>query len=98
MADDLGYGDLGAYGQETIQTPRLDQMAAEGLQFTQFYSGHTVCAPARSSLMTGQHTGHTCVRGNFSVKTEGRVPLQPEDTTVAEVSQQAGYTTGLIGK
>lgn len=98
MADDLGYGDLGVYGQEVIQTPRLDQMASEGLMFTQFYSGHTVCAPARSSLMTGQHTGRTRVRGNRSSATGDRVPLRPEDTTVAEVLQQAGYTTALIGK
>jgi len=98
MADDLGYGDLGSYGQEVIQTPRLDQMAAEGLRFTQFYSGHTVCAPARSSLMTGQHTGRTRVRGNFSAHSGGRVPLEPADTTVAEILQQAGYTTGLVGK
>ena len=98
MADDLGYGDLGSYGQEQIQTPRLDQMASEGLRFTQFYSGHTVCAPARSSLMTGQHTGQTRVRGNFSSVTSDRVPLEPEDFTVGELLQQAGYTTALIGK
>jgi len=98
MADDLGYGDLGSYGQEVIRTPRLDQMAEEGLRFTQFYSGHTVCAPARSSLMTGQHTGHTRVRGNNSIISGERVPLEPEDTTVAQVLQQAGYKTGLIGK
>jgi arylsulfatase A len=98
MADDLGYGDLGSYGQETIQTPRLDQMAAEGLRFTQFYSGHTVCAPARSSLMTGRHTGTTRVRGNFSTATGDRVPLEPGDTTAAEILKQAGYKTGLIGK
>ena len=98
MADDLGYGDLGVYGQEVIKTPRLDQMASEGLMFTQFYSGHTVCAPARSSLMTGQHTGRTRVRGNRSSATGDRVPLRPKDTTVAEVLQQAGYTNALIGK
>jgi len=98
MADDLGYGDLGSYGQEQIRTPRLDQMAAEGLRFTQFYSGQTVCAPARSALMTGQHTGHTRIRGNHSVATGGRVPLEPRDITVAEVLKQAGYTTGLVGK
>jgi arylsulfatase A len=98
MADDLGYGDLGSYGQQIIQTPRLDQMAAEGLRFTQFYSGHTVCAPARSSLMTGQHTGRTRVRGNFSSAINDRVPLEPEDVTAAELLQQAGYKTGLVGK
>jgi arylsulfatase A-like enzyme len=94
----LGYGDLGSYGQEVIRTPRLDQMAEEGLRFTQFYSGHTVCAPARSSLMTGMHTGHTRIRGNHSALTSDRVPLEPEDLTVAEVLQNAGYKTGLIGK
>lgn len=98
MADDLGYGDLGSYGQELIRTPRLDQMAQEGLRFTQFYAGHTVCAPTRSSLMTGRHTGHTRVRGNFSAATGDRVPLEPGDTTVAEILQNAGYKTGLIGK
>lgn len=98
MADDLGYGDLGAYGQEVILTPRLDRMAEEGLRFTRFYSGHTVCAPARSTLMTGLHTGKTRIRGNFSQATEGRVPLERVDTTVAEILQQAGYTTGIIGK
>lgn len=98
MADDLGYGDLGSYGQQDIKTPRLDQMSEEGVRFTQFYSGHTVCAPSRSSLMTGMHTGRTRVRGNFSVSTGDRIPLEPQDTTVGEVLQDAGYTTGLIGK
>jgi arylsulfatase A-like enzyme len=92
MADDLGYGDLGCYGQKIVQTPNLDQLARNGVRFTQAYSGSTVCAPARSVLMTGQHTGHTRVRGNL------RIPLRPEDVTVAEVLKQAGYTTGLIGK
>jgi arylsulfatase A-like enzyme len=105
MADDLGYGDLGVYGQEVIQTPNLDQMAADGLQFTQFYSGSPVCAPARSVLMTGKHTGHTTVRGNFGqggVKGlgggDGRVPLKDADITVAEVLKEAGYTTAMTGK
>ena len=92
LADDLGYGDLGCYGQEKIQTPRLDRMAAEGLRFTQCYAGATVCAPSRSCLMTGQHTGHTRVRGNE------RHPLLPADVTVAEVLKEAGYRTALIGK
>lgn len=92
MADDLGYGDLGCYGQEIIQTPNLDRLAAEGLRFTDHYAGSTVCAPSRCSLMTGLHTGHARIRGN------DRVPLEPEDVTVAEVLQQAGYSTGLIGK
>jgi len=92
LADDLGYGDLGCYGQETIQTPNLDRMAAEGMLFTDFYAGSTVCAPSRCCLMTGVHTGHAWVRGN------ARVPLRAEDVTVAELLQQAGYTTGIVGK
>lgn len=92
MADDLGYGDLGCYGQEVIRTPNLDRMAGEGLLFTSAYAGSTVCAPSRSALMTGLHTGHTRIRGN------ARVALRPEDTTVAEVLRDAGYRTGLIGK
>jgi arylsulfatase A-like enzyme len=92
LADDLGYGDLGCYGQKKIKTPNLDRMAAEGLRFTQCYAGSTVCAPSRSALMTGQHTGHTRIRGN------ARHPLKPEDVTVAEVLKSAGYRTGLVGK
>lgn len=92
LADDLGIGDLGCYGQERIRTPQLDRMAAEGRRFTQCYAGSTVCAPSRCALMMGLHTGHCRVRGN------ALVPLQPEDVTVAEVLKQGGYTTGLIGK
>ncbi len=98
MADDLGYGDLGSYGQTVIQTPRLDQMAKEGLRFTQFYAGATVCAPSRSVLMTGQHHGHTRVRGNAGQKNPLAQALRAEDTTVAKVLQQAGYQTVLYGK
>ncbi|MBW3630869.1 MAG: arylsulfatase [Gemmatimonadetes bacterium] len=101
LADDLGYADVGAYGQRQIRTPRLDQMAREGLRFTQHYTGAPVCAPARSVLMTGQHSGHTTVRGNHGRGPSGenqRVPLRAEDVTVAEVLKGAGYTTGLIGK
>jgi arylsulfatase A-like enzyme len=101
MADDLGYHDLGSYGQKKILTPHLDQMAREGMRFTNCYSGSTVCAPARSVLMTGQHTGRTTVRGNFSQiqgLPGGRVPLQENDTTVANVLKQAGYVTGITGK
>lgn len=87
LADDLGYGDLGCYGQRLIQTPRLDRMAEEGMRFTQHYAGSTVCAPSRSCLMTGRHTGHTRVRGNTGADGE-RVPLRPEDVTVAEVLRQ----------
>lgn len=95
LADDLGYGNLGCFGQAQIQTPRLDQMAAEGLRFTQHYAGSTVCAPSRSVLMTGLHTGHSPVRGNAGPEIQ---LLQPNDLTVAEVLKDAGYTTGLIGK
>ena len=95
LADDLGYGDLGSYGQQVIRTPVLDRMAAEGIRFTQFYAGATVCAPSRSVLMTGQHTGHTHVRGNARGTAQS---LRDEDVTVAEVLQSAGYATGLFGK
>ena len=101
----MGYGDLGSYGQTVIQTPHLDQMAVEGLRFTNCYAGSTVCAPSRSVLMTGLHTGHTTVRGNFGkfgvvglAGGEGRVPLNESDVTVAEVLKEAGYTTGMTGK
>ncbi|MFL3657681.1 MAG: arylsulfatase [Opitutales bacterium] len=105
MADDMGYGDLGSYGQTVIQTPNLDQMAVEGLRFTNCYAGSTVCAPSRSVLMTGLHTGHTTVRGNFGkfgvvglAGGNGRVPLDESDITVAEVLKDAGYVTGMTGK
>jgi len=98
MADDLGYGELGCYGQKLIQTPQLDRMAKEGMKFTQFYAGATVCAPSRSVLMTGQHHGHTRVRGNAGPEGAGPQMLRAEDVTVAEVLKQAGYTTALIGK
>ena len=98
MADDLGYGDLGCYGQKVIQTPRLDQMAAEGLRFTQFYAGATVCAPSRSVLMTGQHQGHTRVRGNAGQTNPAAQALQAMDVTVPGVLKTAGYRTALIGK
>ena len=97
LADDLGYGHLGSYGQEVIETPQLDRLASGGLRFTQAYAGSTVCAPSRSVLMTGQHTGHTTVRANFGPDGE-RIPLNDEDVTVAEVLRSAGYTTGMIGK
>ena len=98
VADDLGYGDVGAYGQKRIQTPVLDQMAREGLRFTDFYAGSTVCAPSRAALMTGFHTGHTVVRGNREIKPMGQHPLPPETVTIAEVLKPEGYATALIGK
>ncbi|QDT83674.1 arylsulfatase [Gimesia chilikensis] len=96
MADDLGYGDLGCYGQKKIQTPRIDQMAADGMKFTQMYAGSTVCAPSRCVLMTGRHMGHTRVRGNTWVKENQS--LKDKDFTVAELLKKAGYTTALTGK
>lgn len=98
MADDLGYGDLGCYGQKVITTPHLDRMASEGLRFTQFYAGATVCAPSRSVLMTGRHHGHTRVRGNAGPRNPAAQALRADDTTVATVLQRAGYHTALIGK
>jgi len=98
MADDLGYGDLGSYGQTQIQTPHLDNMAREGMRFTQFYAGSTVCAPSRSVLMTGQHTGHTPVRGNMRPGGIGNAPLPDESVTIAEMLKEAGYATGGFGK
>ncbi len=98
MADDLGYGELGCYGQSLIQTPHLDRMAQEGLRFTQFYAGATVCAPSRSVLMTGQHHGRTRVRGNAGRQNPQAQALRPEDPTVAKLLQQAGYRTALVGK
>jgi arylsulfatase A-like enzyme len=98
LTDDLGYGDLGCYGQRLIQTPRLDRMASEGIRFTDFYAGNTVCAPSRSVLMTGQHMGHTHVRGNAGASGAAIQSLRPEDVTVAEVLKDAGYTTALCGK
>ena len=98
IADDLGYGDLGCYGQKDIRTPNLDRMAREGMLFTQHYSGSTVCAPSRSSLMTGLHTGHTPIRGNKEYQPEGQHPLPADTVTVAEMLKQSGYATGAFGK
>ena len=98
LADDLGWGDLGCYGQKVIQTPNLDRMAAEGVRFTHFYAGATVCAPSRSVLMTGKHHGHTRVRGNAGPKNPAAQALKAEDVTVAEVLQAADYKTALVGK
>jgi arylsulfatase A-like enzyme len=94
LADDLGYGDLGCYGQERIRTPNLDRLAAEGVRFTQAYSGSTVCAPSRCVLMTGKHTGHSTVRGNRSPE----VPLRPDEANVGSVLKAAGYRAAVFGK
>jgi arylsulfatase A len=98
LADDLGYGDLSCYGQELFSTPNIDKLAENGMKFTQHYSGSTVCAPSRSSLMTGQHTGHTFIRGNMEWQPEGQYPLKAEAYTLAEALQDAGYVTGAFGK
>lgn len=97
LADDLGVGDLGVYGQKFIKTPNLDAMAKRGVKFTNFYSSSPVCAPSRASLMTGKHQGHAVIRGNNSITGE-RVPLRPQDTTIAEVVKTQNYRTALIGK
>jgi arylsulfatase A len=93
IADDLGYRNLGCYGGKVIQTPNIDRMCAEGIKFTDCYSGAAVCAPSRCTLMTGYHIGHTTIRGN-----SGKIPLFPEDLTVANVLKKAGYITGGFGK
>jgi len=98
LADDLGYGDLGTYGQLKFSTPHLDQLASEGIQFTRHYSGSTVCAPSRSVLMTGLHTGHTPIRGNQEVKPEGQWPMPASARTLAEGLKEVGYVTGAFGK
>ena len=102
LCDDIGYGDLGCYGQKVIPTPRLDQLASESMRFTQSYTGSSICAPSRSVLMTGLHSGHTRVRDNFGIVggagDQKRIPLEPEDFTVAEMLKGVGYTTGITGK
>ena len=92
LADDLGYGDLSCYGQEKFQTPNIDKLATNGMRFTQHYSGSTVCAPSRSCLITGQHTGHTDVRGN------AKAAMKDETVSIGEIMKQAGYSTGAFGK
>jgi len=98
LADDLGYKELGCYGQEKIRTPNLDKLAAEGMRFTQHYSGQAVCAPARCSLLTGKHMGHAFVRDNKSGPDDYDIAMPDEELTVAEVFRQAGYKTGATGK
>ena len=98
MADDLGYNELGCYGQDSIRTPNIDKMASQGMKFTQHYSGAPVCAPARSVLMTGLHTGHTPSRGNMEVDPYGQFPIPDETVTIAELLKEAGYATGGFGK
>ena len=104
LADDLGYGELGVYGQRRIRTPRLDRMAAEGMRFTQFYSGSTVCAPSRGTLLTGRHTGHAYVRDNHELggfldeEERGQLALPPDHPTLARWLRDRGYATAAVGK
>ena len=98
IADDAGYGDFGCYGQNIFKTIHIDRLASEGMRFTQHYAGSTVCAPSRSSLMTGQHTGHTFIRGNREVKPEGQYPIPGEVQLLPELLRKAGYVTGGFGK
>jgi len=103
-ADDLGYGELGCYGQKKIRTPNLDQIAKEGIKFTQHYTGAPVCAPARAMLMTGKHSGHSYIRGNYELggfedhKEGGQMPLPEGTFTIADLMKKAGYATAAIGK
>ena len=100
LADDLGYGELGCYGQKKIKTPNIDRMAAEGMRFTNFYCGCSVCAPSRCTLMTGKHLGHATVRDNMQrgPGLEGQHPMEPGTVTVAQLLKKAGYATAIIGK
>ncbi|MEO1524130.1 MAG: arylsulfatase [Planctomycetota bacterium] len=98
LSDDVAQGDLGCYGQKLIQTPRLDQLAAEGTRYLQAYCGTSVCAPSRSSFFTGLHCGHCPVRGNYEVPPEGQLPLPDQTITIAEVAKSNGYTTATFGK
>jgi arylsulfatase A-like enzyme len=103
-ADDMGYGELGCYGQQKIRTPYLDRMAREGMRFTDHYTSTPVCAPARCMLMTGKHGGHTYIHGNYEMGgfadslEGGQMPLPEGSFTIAKLMQQAGYATGAIGK
>ncbi len=98
MADDMGYGDLGCYGQKFFSTPNIDALAAGGIRFTNYYSGNTVCAPSREALLTGMHTGHTYIRGNFLTEKREDPALPADKKTIAEYFKAAGYQTALIGK
>jgi arylsulfatase A-like enzyme len=98
MADDLGYAELGSYGQKKIKTPRLDKLAKEGMSFSRNYSGNAVCAPSRCVLMTGKHPGHAFIRNNGEIKPEGQRPIPKAEVTIAEVLKSEGYATGAFGK
>ena len=98
FADDLGYGDVGCFGQQVIKTPHLDKMASEGVKLNRFYSAFPVCAPSRCSLMTGKHAGESYIRHNMNVLPMGQMPLRDNDFTIAEMLKQQGYTTAAFGK
>lgn len=98
LADDLGYGDVGVFGQKYIRTPSIDRLAAEGTRYTDSYAGATVCAPSRCCLMTGYHGGHAAIRGNKEVQPEGQEPMPADTFTVAQLFKNAGYATGITGK
>lgn len=101
LTDDMGYGDVGCYGQETLKTPNIDQMAQEGILFTNHYAGSSVCAPSRGALMTGRDPGHGRVRGNYETGPHGfggELELRPQDVTLAEVLKRADYQTAIVGK
>jgi arylsulfatase A-like enzyme len=98
LSDDMAQGDLGCYGQKLIKTPNLDRMAAEGTRYMQAYCGTTVCAPSRTSLMTGLHMGHSPVRANREIQPEGQMPLPARTVTVAQILKTAGYATACMGK
>ena len=96
MADDMGINDVGCYGQKLIHTPNIDKMASEGMMFTQHYAGSTVCAPSRCTLMTGKHTGHGYIKGNFAMDNEGNLPIPAETVTVAEILKSNGPCHGNL--
>ena len=96
VADDLGFAELGCYGQKKIRTPHVDRLAAEGTRLSRFYSGSPVCAPSRCTLMTGKHTGHSWVRDNRTVPPEGQIPIPDAEVTIAELLKAQGYVTGAM--
>lgn len=98
LADDLGWGDIGVYGQKYIETPNIDKLASQGMRYTQHYSGNTVSAPSRASLLTGLHQGHAAIRGNREMKGEGQEPIPADSYTMAEMFKEAGYSTSIFGK
>ena len=97
LADDLGYGEIGSYGQTKLNTPHLDRMAAEGMRFTQYYAGSPVCATSRCAMLTGLHTGHSQIRDNREIQPEGQIPLAPNTTNLATLLKKTGYRTACFG-